>query len=51
MSVGTADVEEVFLRCEQDVVPFYERLGYKRVAICLDLAKGNSGNGGRRADV
>ncbi len=46
-----ADVEEVFLRCEQDVVPFYERLGYRRVAICLDLAEGRPGNSTRRTDV
>ena len=30
-------VEEVFLRCEEDLVPFYEGLGYQRIAVCLDL--------------
>lgn len=34
-----AGVEEIFLRCEPDMAPFYERLGYQRVAICLDLVQ------------
>ena len=34
------NVEEVFLRCEQDIVPFYQRLGYKPIATCLDLVEG-----------
>ena len=34
-----SNVEEIFLRCEQETVPFYERLDYERIAICLDLRK------------
>ena len=30
-------VEEVFLRCEKELVGYYERCGYQRIAICLDL--------------
>jgi len=32
-------VDEIFLRCEADIVPFYQRLGYQQRAICLDLVK------------
>ena len=39
MSERFAHVEEVFLRCEDELVSFYERLGYYRRAICLDLRK------------
>jgi ribosomal protein S18 acetylase RimI-like enzyme len=37
MADKLAGVEEVFLRCDNSIVPFYEGLGYRRTAICLDL--------------
>ena len=32
-----ADVDEIFLRCESELVPFYRRLGYRAISTCLDL--------------
>lgn len=32
-------VEEVFLRCDAHHVSFYQRLGYRQTAVCLDLVK------------
>ena len=42
MADRLAHVEEIFLRCDKEVLPFYESLGYRQTAICLDLVKRQS---------
>ena len=39
MAERLTHVEEVFLRCEPELVPFYERLGYRHCSKCMDLIK------------
>jgi GNAT superfamily N-acetyltransferase len=37
MAQRLAQVEEVFLRCDPEMVSFYERLGYRQRLKCMDL--------------
>jgi len=39
MAERLSHVEEVFLRCEPEMTSFYERLGYQRNSMCMDLVK------------
>ena len=35
-------VEEIFLRCDPELVSYYASLGYRQTAVCLDLVRAPS---------
>jgi len=39
MDQRLAAIEKVFLRCDTPLIPFYERLGYRRSEKCMDLVE------------
>jgi len=43
LAAQLSEVEEIYLRCDPDMVPFYHRLGYRERIPCMELLERERG--------